>query len=88
MASGCKVVYKPNFAGIRSVLNGEGAQAAVNQAAQEIHGRACGMFGASNYGISEARPGKNRCHAIVYTADIYAIRSNALHQTLQKSIGH
>ena len=88
MASGCKVVYKPKKAGMRMILNSAGMQAAVTAAAQEIQGRASSMFGASNYGISEARPGKFRCHAIVYTADIYAIRSNALHQTLQKSIGH
>jgi len=86
MASGAKVVYKTKPAGMKMILNSAGMQAAVTQAAQGIQGRASSMFGASNYGLSPARPGKFRCHAIVYTADRYAIRSNALHQTLLKSI--
>lgn len=81
-----KVVYKTKPAGMRELLNGPGLQGAVTEAASGIQGRASSMFGASNYGLSPARPGKNRCHAIVYTADTYAIRSNALHNTLLKSI--
>lgn len=81
-----KVTYKTNPNGMRELLNGPGIQQAVTEAASGIQGRASSMFGATNYGLSPARPGKNRCHAIVYTGDTYAIRSNALHQTLLKSI--
>ena len=81
------VKFKLKPSGVYEILNGAGAQALTTQAAQEIQGRASSMFGASNYGLSEARPGKHRCHAIVYTADLHAMRSNALHQTLQKSLG-
>ena len=83
----CKVVYKPKKAGMRMILNSAGMQEAVTAAAREIQGRASSMFGADNYGLREAKPGKFRCHAFVYTGDLHAIRSNALHQTLQKSIG-
>ena len=80
------VKYKTNPNGMRELLNSPGMQQAVTEAAEGIQVRAQSMFGATNYGLSPARPGKNRCHAIVYTGDTYAIRSNALHQTLLKSI--
>jgi hypothetical protein len=81
-----KVVYKTKKSGMRMVLNSEGMQRVVTQAARDIRSRANTMFGASSYGLSEARPGKMRCHAIVYTGDRYAMRSNAVHQTLLKAI--
>lgn len=80
------VKFVENKNGVSQLLNGSGAMQAVTQHATEIQGRASGMFGASNYGLSPARPGKTRCHAIVYTGDKYAVNSNRLHNTLLKSL--
>ena len=80
------VDYKPNPKGIREVLNGDEACGICTQVANQIAGRANGMFDASGYIVDPGRPGKNRAHAIVYTGDIHTIRSNRLHNTLQKSL--
>lgn len=82
------VRYVPNPDFKAYLLNSAGVMGVVNQHAAQIHSRACGMFGASNYVLKKAsRPGKTRCHAFVATGDIHAMRSNALHMTLLKAIG-
>lgn len=81
------VRYKRNRAFASRTLNSSGAMQVVNAQAARIHSRACGMFDASNYVLKPAkRPGKNRCHAFVATGDVHAMRSNALHMTLEKAL--
>lgn len=81
-----KVRYSPNRGFKRVLLNSQQAMALVNEQATAIRSRASGMFGATNYILKTARPGKERCHAIVATGDRHAVNSNALHMTLQKSM--
>jgi len=78
--------YKPKKAGFREMFNSPEMCALVTQKAEEIAARANGMFDASGYEVSPGRPGKFRAHAIVYTGDIHSMRSNRLHNTLQKSL--
>ncbi len=81
------VRYVPNPDFKAQLLNSSGAMRVVNQHAEAIHARACGMFAASNYVLKKAaRPGKTRCHAFVATGDRHAMRSNALHMTLLKAM--
>lgn len=79
--------YVHNAEGIRKVANGRAVRKAVDARAEAIRGKAAGMYAADAYRIKKARPGKNRCHAIVYTADAHAINSNRLHGTLRKAKG-
>ena len=58
----------------------------VTAKAEECRATANSMFGASSYEVSPGRAGKVSAHAIVYTGDRYAMRSNRVHNTLQKSI--
>lgn len=81
-----KVTYRANPGFKAQLLNSQGAMQAVNVHAATIHSRACGMYAASNYVLRKARPGKVRCHAYVATGDIHAMRSNAKHMTLEKSL--
>lgn len=81
------VTFKPNRAFKAELLNSAGAQQAVNTSARAILSTACGMYDASNYVMRQARPGKVRCHAFVTTGDVHAMRSNARHMTLVKSLG-
>lgn len=85
MAS-AKVTYKPKRGGHRAFLNGDGACSLVTKEANAIASRANAMFDASGYAVKPGRPGKNRAHAIVYTGDLHTMRSNRLHNTLQKSL--
>ena len=72
--------------GWRSVIGNSGpAMDACTQVAEEVKGRA-DSTGSATYGIKSARPGKNRCHAFVYTPDRHAMNSNAKHNTLVKAI--
>ena len=82
-----KVTYKPNKAFKAQLLNSGGVMAVVNERASGVLHRASGMFGATNYVMRSARAGKQRCHAFVATGDRYAMRSNALHMTLNKALG-
>lgn len=79
--------YAENRDGIRKVANGREAMRAVDARAKAIRDRAAGMYGADGYAVKKARPGRNRCHAIVHTADAHAINSNRLHGTLRKAKG-
>ena len=78
--------YKPNRKFARQAMNGGGAVGAVTAKAEEICARANGMHGASSYRVDPGRKGKVSAHAIVYTGDRYAMRSNRLHNTLLKSL--
>lgn len=80
------VEYRPNKAGIRQVLNSNDMCQLMTQHADRIAATANGMFGASGYMVSPGRPGRNRCHAIVYTGDMHSVSSNRVHNTLQKSL--
>lgn len=84
---GVSVTYKPNKAFKKQLLNSSGVMSCVNEHAMPILRRASGMFDASGYDMSPARPGKVRCHAIVHTADLHAMRSNRVHNTLLKAMG-
>ena len=80
------VRYKPKRSGFKAVFNSGEMCAVCTEKANQIAERANGMFGASGYEVSPGRPGKFRCHAIVYTGDKYSMNSNRVHNTLQKSL--
>ena len=81
------VVYKPKHAGVRRLFNSEAMCAMCTDKAEEIAARANDMYDASGYEVSPGRPGKNRCHALVYTGDKHSVNSNRVHNTLQKALG-
>lgn len=81
-----KVDYKPNRGGMRAVLNSGAMCDRCTAEARKVAARANGMFDASGYQVSPGRAGKNRAHALVYTGDLHTMRSNRLHNTLQKSL--
>ncbi len=81
------VKYVPKRAGFRAMFNsGEMCDLCTGKA-DEIAATANGMYGASGYQVSPGRPGKFRCHAIVYTGDMHSVNSNRVHNTLQKALG-
>ena len=84
---GVSVKYKPNKAFKRQLLNSSGVMSYVNEVTAPIARRAAGMFDASDYVMKPAQAGKERCHALVVTGDVHAMRSNALHNTLLKALG-
>lgn len=86
MASGTTTKYVPNRSFARRAMKSEQAHKLVGAKAEEICERANGMYGAQSYMVKPPMNGKVSVHALVYTGDEYAIRSNALHNTLQKSI--
>lgn len=81
------VTLKFNSAFKAALLNSPGVQQVVTTSARTVQSTASGMFEASNYVLRPARPGKVRCHAYVATGDLHAMRSNARHMTLMKSLG-
>lgn len=81
------VVYKPKHAGFRNLFNSDAMCAMCTDIAEGICGNANGMFDASGYEVSPGRPGKNRCHALVYTGDMHSVNSNRVHNTLLKALG-
>ena len=80
------VRFVPNGGYKSSLLNSEPVMALVDQLAYKVQGRASGMFGAQSYVVKRAVRGPKRCHAVVATGDRHAMRSNAMHMTLLKSI--
>lgn len=80
-----KVKYKPNRAAQRAILNSDAAVAAVEREAARVNALADSMGGATY--AHDARPGRNRAHAIVYTPSRHAMYSNAKHNTLLKALG-
>ena len=85
MASNFK--YVPKKSGFRQMFNSPEMCNLCTQQANAIARRANGMYGASGYEVSPGRPGKNRCHAIVYTGDMHSVNSNRRHNTLLKALG-
>lgn len=81
------VRYVPKRSGFKQMFNSPEICGLCTEHAYEIANRANGMFGADGYEVSPGRPGKNRCHAIVYTGDMHSVNSNRVHNTLQKSLG-
>jgi len=80
------VTYKPKRSGFKAVLNSPELCDVCTGKANEVAAKANGMFDASGYEVSPGRPGKFRCHAVVYTGDMHSVNSNRLHNTLQKSL--
>lgn len=85
MASNFK--YVPKKSGFKQMFNSHEMCDLCTQHANAIARRANGMYGASGYEVSPGRPGKNRCHAIVYTGDMHSVNSNRRHNTLLKALG-
>ena len=85
MASNFK--YVPKKSGFKQMFNSQEMCDLCTQQANAIARRANGMYGASGYEVSPGRPGKNRCHAIVYTGDMHSVNSNRRHNTLLKALG-
>ena len=85
MASNFK--YVPKKSGFKQMFNSPEMCDLCTQQANAIARRANGMYGASGYEVSPGRPGKNRCHAIVYTGDMHSVNSNRRHNTLLKALG-
>jgi len=81
------VRYVPKRAGFRALFNSAAMCEMCTDKANEIAANANGLYGASGYLVSPGRPGKNRCHAIVYTGDMHSVNSNRVHNTLQKALG-
>lgn len=81
------VVYKPKKSGFRQVFNSPEMCDLCTVKANEVAARANGMYDASGYEVSPGRPGKMRCHAIVYTGDMHSVNSNRVHNTLLKALG-
>ena len=86
MAKSATVRFKASDAYKPILLNSEPVMSLVNQLAYEIQSRASSMYGAERYVMKKAVKGPTRCHAIVATGDMHAVRSNAVHMTLLKSI--
>lgn len=85
MASNFK--YVPKKSGFKQMFNSPEMCSLCTQQANAIARRANGMFGVGGYEVSPGRPGKNRCHAIVYTGDMRSVNSNRRHNTLLKALG-
>ena len=81
------VVYKPKKSGFKQMFNSPELCDLCTAKAHEVAMRANSMFDASGYEVSPGRPGKMRCHAIVYTGDMHSVNSNRVHNTLQKALG-
>lgn len=79
--------YVPKKSGFKQMFNSPEMCNLCTQQANQIARRANGMYGASGYEVSPGRPGKNRCHAIVYTGDMHSVNSNRRHNTLLKALG-
>lgn len=78
--------YVPKKSGFKQMFNAPEMCDLCSERAMDIADRANSMFGATGYEVSMARPGKMRCHAIVYTGDRYSMNSNRVHNTLLKAL--
>lgn len=70
----------------KATLRGPIARSLVQSKGEQVRARAASMYGASGYGM-RVRVGSTRVRAFVYTADLHAMRSNRLHNTLRKALG-
>lgn len=85
MASGVRIKYVSNRSFARQVLNSDAAVSIVAGKGEEVKARADSM-GRATY-ATDAMPGRNRAHAIVYTPDDHAVHSNAKHNSLLRALG-
>lgn len=69
-------------AGERAVLVSEQARAMCHSKAEQMAGRANGMYAANGYIVKDG--GRKRARSYVVTGDRHTVNSNRLHQTLQK----
>ena len=67
------------------IMNSEPVMAAIGAKTEEARRFADGV-GTATY-RSDVQPGRNRCHGLVWTPSLHAIRSNAKHNTLLKAYG-
>ena len=77
--------YQPSRS-LRAILCSAPVAALLKGHGDQIRARAASMYGATGYGC-RVKVGKTRAHAVVYTGDAHAIRSNHLHNTLKKAVG-
>lgn len=77
--------YKPSRVQ-SALLKSPLVKAALLAKGSVIQSRAQNMFGAKSYGL-KVKVGQTRARAIVYTADMHAMLSNAKHNTLKKALG-
>lgn len=85
MASVVRIRYVPKSGFAPKIMNGAGCVSLIGSKGEMVKGRADSM-GSATY-ETNCQPGKNRCHAIVYTPDLHAIRSNAKHNSLLSALG-
>lgn len=88
MASSCKVTldrFEPSEAFARQMLRGPVAERLVRTAGERARAKASSMYGAESYGL-RVKVGSQRVRAYVYAADLHAMRSNLVHNTLAKSV--
>lgn len=88
MASSCKVTldrFEPSEAFARQMLRGPVAERLVRTAGERARAKASSMYGAERYGL-RVKAGSKRVRAYVYAADLHAMRSNLVHNTLAKSV--
>lgn len=78
--------YIPNPNAARMIMRSPMMEAKVKSEAEKVRARAVSMFGAKNYGVRVTKQ-TVAVKAYVYTGDRYAMRSNALHNTLEKAKG-
>ena len=86
MASNTSVRFVPSSTYKTYLLNSDPVMRLVDELAEQVRTRASSMYGAERYVVKKAVRGPKRCHAVVATGDLHAIRSNAKHMTLLKSI--
>ena len=67
------------------IMNSEGVMAAVEDLTAQAQATA-ESFGSASYD-HDTQPGRVRCHGIVWTPSLHAIRSNAKHNSLLKALG-
>lgn len=77
--------FRPDRDGIREVARSKGVQAAVDGIAAQVADSAEAMCEGAAYG-HDVQPGKNRAHALAYTANYPAMRDNARNNTLLKAL--
>ena len=77
--------YEPSK--LDELLKGDKMQRKLLRKAEKVRDRASSMYGGRRYG-ARVTVGKKRAHGVVYTADRHAMRSNVLHNTLQKALGN
>lgn len=77
--------YKHNIGSEREFLNGPMGKQAATKAAQAVLASA-NAIGSGRYGISTAQAGKNRAHALVFTADGKSMKDNAEKNTLLRAL--